>query len=87
MEGTEIQLKKPISWGDETIRSITLREMKAKDLRKMSLKPSTGEFLDMVSHLSGKPPAMIDELSIEDAVKCIEVVNNFLSSSLETGKS
>jgi hypothetical protein len=85
METTEIKLTKPISWGSDTITSLSLREMKAKDLRKLSAQPSMSELLDMVSQLSGKPGALIDDLNVEDAMRCVEVVSSFFPNSQKTG--
>lgn len=83
----EIQLNQPLSWGSDTIKTLSFREMKAKDLRKLSAQPSMGELLDLVSQLSGKPVALIDDLSVEDAMRCVEVVSNFFPNSQRTGKS
>ena len=82
-----IQLNQPITWGTDTIKSLSLREMKAKDLRRLSAQPTMGELLDMVSQLSGQPQALIDDLSVEDAMRCVEIVSNFFPNSQKTGRS
>lgn len=80
-----LRLHKPIVLGSETISELTFREPVAKDLRKMSMKPSTGEVLDLAAALTNQPPSTIDRLSIKDTHRVLEIVGDFMDYGPETG--
>lgn len=86
MNSVKFKLAEPIVYGSETISELEVRKPKAKDLRKFPSNSKTlGEMLDFAGGLCGQPPSVIDELSIEDALKLFEVIMNFLPDGLKTG--
>lgn len=86
MNSVKLQLAEPIKYGSDTINELEVRKPKAKDLRKFPTNAKTlGEMLDFAGHLCGQAPSVIDELSIEDAMKLFEVIMNFLPDGLKTG--
>lgn len=82
----KLTLMEPIQQGSETIKELEFRKPKAKDLRKLPVNAGTGDILDLAGRLCGQPPSVIDELSIDDTVKVLEVVSDFLPGSQKTGK-
>jgi len=88
METQKLKLAEPIKQGSVTIDELEVRKPKAKDLRKFPTNAKTlGEMLDFAAHLCAQPPSVIDELSIEDAMKVFEVIMSFLPDGLKTGPS
>jgi hypothetical protein len=84
---TTIELEVPITFADEKVTQITLRRPVARDLRKLSLSPCVGDFLDLAKHLSDVFPAIIDELSFNDTWAVVGALANFTQSSPPTGKT
>lgn len=81
-----LQLKEPVKQGSETITQLEVRNPRAKDLRKFPTQAKNlGEMLDFAGHLCAQPPSVIDELSLEDAMKLFEVIMSFLPDGLKTG--
>lgn len=73
------QLTKPITFGDETIDSLTLREPVAGDLWDFEVggKIKIGSVLEVASSISGHPPAVIKKITPADAIRLAEVVGGF----------
>lgn len=82
-----IELKKPVTLGDETITKLEFRELLAKDLRSISAKPTFDDFLNLVSKSTLVGKSMIDRLSISDATKAVAVVSSFFDDGQETGEA
>lgn len=74
----KIALSEPIKFGSENINELVFRKPKAKDFRQLKMPLSMGELLDLAGKLAGQPPSVIDELSVDDTKKVLEVVGNFL---------
>jgi hypothetical protein len=83
---TTITLKEPIEFGSETVRELTLRKPKAKDLRRFPMAPTMGDILDLVCVLTGRQKVIIDELGVEDLAAIAEVVGGFIPGGPGTGK-
>lgn len=81
-----LKLKEPIQQGSEQIAELTIREPKAKDLRKLPATPNTGDILDLAGRLCGQPPSVIDELSMADTAEVLDIVGNFMELGQKTGK-
>ena len=85
-----ITLKTPVVMGSETVKSIVIREPKAKDLRSIPIgsmdKMTMGTMLDIAVTLSDQPQFVIDELSPADMKSVLEVVGGFLADTLGTGE-
>ncbi len=86
-EPVVIKLRHPITFGSRTIEQITIRPVKAKDLR--SIKPGSDPMattLLMASKLSGQTDEVIDELSGDDLRDVLDAVNTFFFAIQETGQ-
>lgn len=84
---TTIKLDDPISYGSETISSLELRKPKAKDMRGLPLQMGMDDMLKLAGRVSGQPDSVIDELSINDLGRVMEVVGNFMQAGRATGKT
>ena len=84
---TTLKLKHPIEFGSETISELVVRRPKARDFRGLPAKPTFGDILDMAGKLVGQPKAVIDDLDTEDLMPLMDMVGDFLPSSLTTGKN
>lgn len=61
------QLEEPVTIGDKTITSLTLRKMKAKDLVAGDLvQGETRKAMAMFASMAGVPLQVIEELSLDD---------------------
>lgn len=88
----EYVLKHPVELrntaGDvvETITTLKLRRLKARELRELDNCKGNGSILLMMLGVSaGLPPTTVDELDAEDAADAGTVVAGFLGGSLTTG--
>lgn len=81
-----IHLKQPITFGSETIASLTLRKPKAKDFRKLPMEPNFGDILDLIARLSGQPAPVIDEMGAEDLMEVAALVEGFMPGGPATGE-
>ena len=85
-----VTLKEPITFGSETISSLTLHPLKARDMKSLKLGDSggmeMGDFLGVISSSARQPPSVVDELGVEDLLACVEVITDFLPASLRTGR-
>lgn len=82
---TVVKLRDPIMFGSRVIEELSIRKPKAKDMRKFSMNPAMGDMLDLASVLAGEPTSVIDELSVPDMSRVIEVIGDFLGASQPTG--
>lgn len=80
-------LKEPIQWGEELVKEVSIRPLKAKHLKKMATSPTYADMLVVVGHMIDRPSAFVDELSAEDATSLIGKVGDFLGGGQETGAS
>lgn len=81
-----IKLDHPVTVEGREITEIELRRPKvreARDARKKHKDPADQE-IELVSQLSGLPPAAIEELDIADYSKIQEVLAGFFGSSETT---
>ena len=82
----EFKLSEPVQVGSELISVLSVREPRAKDLRKFPTNAKTlGEMLDFAAHIVAQPPSVIDQLCLVDAMGLFEVIMNFLPDGLKTG--
>lgn len=72
-----IKLRRPVKFGERTVAQLTIRPLKAKDLRKMKDGSPMQQSLNMASTLSGEIEEVIDELEGEDLGEVLAVVNRF----------
>lgn len=87
MDRTSYTLRTPIPFGSLTITELSLRRPMAKDMRSL---PADGlrtvdDMLLLVGRLSGQPPVVIDELSLEDLAGVSAIVAGFTQSGPATG--
>jgi hypothetical protein len=80
-----LKLTTPISHGSEPIHELTFQPLKAKHMRSLSKDINLNEMLNLASTLTGVPPRTIDELSSEDTLRVIEVINGFFPNSQGIG--
>lgn len=86
-ENTTIKLRSPIKHGSETITELSIREPKAKDLRKLPMQPNMGDIIDLAGRLAAQPPSVMDELSAADLSEVAEVIGNFIGVGPGTGNA
>lgn len=82
------RLRGPDGEREETVRELTLRRVKARDIRAVDAQ--TGEVaktLALLSQVTDQPAHIIDELDMEDIVGLGELVGDFLPASLGTGQT
>lgn len=86
---TTLKLITPIFIGDDTsIEEITFQVPKAKHLRFLQLdNPKMDDLLTLAGKLCALPPSTIDELSVHDVFKVIQVIFGFLGDGVVTGKT
>ena len=72
-------------FGSREIEQLSIRKPKAKDMRNFPLNPTMGDMLDLASALAGEPTSVIDELSVPDMTRVVEVIGDFLGASQPTG--
>lgn len=87
---TKIDLEFPVTNGSETVKSITLRRAKVKDIEKIqSAVEAGGEIagsIVSVSCLSGLPEDVVREIDGADYVRIAEAISGFLPGA-KTGAS
>lgn len=71
------KLKEPIQFGSETITEFELQRPKAKHIRNMPMKPTMGDMIDVVGKLAAQPKKVVDELSQDDLMICVEFYGAF----------
>jgi trehalose-6-phosphatase len=71
-------LKEPIMFGSEKIDSLEVQDVKAKHMRDLPSNPNTGDMLDLLQKLTGRPKTVIDELSVRDVTQLFELVGKQL---------
>ena len=70
-----VNLAVPIPVGNELIEAISLRDLRASDLRSLAVSaPGPGDLLDIAAVLSGQSTSTIDQLSSEDADDLLDKV-------------
>lgn len=87
MEPVVLKLGEPIRQGSEEITELKIRKPKAKDFRTLPMEPSMGDILNLAGRLCGQPPSVIDELGMEDTLKLMDIVGNFIEPGQPTGKT
>lgn len=82
---TKIKLQHPFTYGSETIHELDIRRPKAKDLRGLPVKMGMDDMLTLAGRCAAQPDSVINELDIVDTMTLVEVIGNFMDSSLPTG--
>lgn len=79
----EIELKFPVSYGDETVTHVTVRRPRGKDLKGLkNIKESTNDQMLFISRLIGQPISFVDELDLAtDLGAIMEAAMGFLPDS------
>ena len=78
-----IKLNDPVDHGGQTYKELTLRKMKARDLRITEQEQNPAEKqIELIAVLTDTSPAVIDELSIPDFNALSEAI-----SEMNTKKS
>lgn len=82
-----IVLEHPIEYGSQTITEIVIeRRLKTGDLTGISASNQSVDDLIMVaSRLCGQPTKVLKEMDLEDSVKIIALVTEFLAPFREIG--
>jgi hypothetical protein len=85
-----ITLRKPIVYGNETVKSLTFgREPIARDFYEMPVLSGQyrlADFAVVAAKLTGSPEPLIEQLSLGDFNACMGVVNEYFLDSLGTGE-
>lgn len=79
------KLKTPIVMGSQTYEEFTLREPKAKDLRKFGTSMTMGDTIDLAATLAGVPNPVMNELSVPDLMAISEIIAVFMEGGQPTG--
>lgn len=86
-EPVTIKLRKPITFGSRTVEQLTIRPIKAKDLRRLKDSDSDlAKAIAMACHLTGEITEIIDELQGADLAEVLKVVNDFFHAIHGTGE-
>ncbi len=81
-----VELRNTVGDVVETITTLQLRRLKARELRALDNCKGNGSILLMMLGVSaGLPPSTVDELDAEDAAEAGTIVADFLGGSLTTG--
>jgi hypothetical protein len=81
-----IKLSNTYTVHGEGTDEMSLREPRAKDIRKQSKKKdSVDSGLSLLSELSGWPPSAVDELTVRDMNLALEALTDFLGKSKAAG--
>lgn len=84
--GYAITLAEPVTLAGEVVTTLKLRRIKGKDMRDSSCSMSTPDGqLNMAARLTGKSPAVFDEMGLEDVQLLQMVLLYFFESSQPTG--
>ena len=75
-----IDLKIPVSLGDEEVTFLEMREPRAKDMRsiKIGTDMTIGDLLDLAATLASQPRPVLDLLSPRDTVQVVQAVGKLL---------
>ena len=80
-------LKHPIRFGDEEIRTLTLREALGEDLEELPVKEDgfkVGDFMALAARLADVPPSLIKKLRPADAMEVVGIAAGFLGGGPPT---
>jgi len=81
-----IQLKYPVTVGDEIIESITLQRPKVKHMKLMdSVDGEIEKAVVLIAALSGQSAAVVSNIDASDFTTLSTVLGDFLGFSLPTG--
>ena len=87
-DSVTIRLRHPITFGGRVVDVLTIRPLKAKDLRRMKDSDTALQSsLNMAAWLSGEVFQVIDELEGEDLAEVMQVVNDFFLVIHRAGRS
>lgn len=91
MEVAKITLKHPIQFGSETVSELTFRRPKAGDMRGIKINAagdmSFDDMLTVAQRVTGRPPAVINEIDLEDLKPVFDVIGGFIKAGHQTGKT
>jgi hypothetical protein len=81
-----IKLVEPIEQGNETITEIVLVKPKGKHFKKLPMEPvHVSDLWPFTCAICNQPPSVLDELVLEDFMKLMEEVGNFIPDGLGIG--
>lgn len=83
----ELKLKYPIQVGPETVTTLQLRRLKAKDMRVMDRSSGMDAMVQLAVAATGRTSGEIDELDAEDFSALQEVIGGFLAPGRKTGEA
>lgn len=79
-DSVTIDLKYPVTFGDETVNQVTVRRPRGKDLKGLhNLKESHDDQMKLIARLIGHPVSFVDEMDLAtDLQKVMEATMDFL---------
>jgi hypothetical protein len=80
-----VTLRTPIAFGQETITELKIRPMSGKDMRGLPDGNRHDTMLALAARLSGRSPAVIDQLTGMDLMDVIRACGAFFEASPENG--
>lgn len=81
------ELKYPVTWDGKVVESIELARPKMKQVKRLNGDPTLQDLMNIAASVSGLVPPFFDELDASDGLAIVDIINGFLLSSRETGKT
>jgi len=83
-----LTLQYPINYGEERIEKLTFQRPKAKHMRGQKMKDlDFADIINLASKITGRFPQALDELDMVDLVEVSGVIEGFLESTAQGGKT
>jgi hypothetical protein len=82
-----VTLKDPVAFGSELVIELRFRKPKAKDFRRLPMEPNIGDLIDLAGALCNQPKVVMDELSVDDFSRVMEIVGDFVPGGRGTGST
>ena len=85
-----IKLTKPVTIGDSApVTELKIERMpEAGDLYDLpAIGQKMGDLLNVFGKMIGQPPSFMKRLDLSDAMRCVEVIGDFLPGGQEIGAS
>lgn len=85
----EVDLHHPVTFGSETVTSLTFRRGKLGDLKGVKLDgvPPVDQLLLIASRMCGRPLKVLESLEDEDGAEVLELALGFFGRCLGGGKT
>lgn len=83
---TVLRLEEPVELGSTYVERLTIRRMRAKELRLMR-DDSTDSMLAVLEALANESRRVIDDLVLADAMRALEVVRRGFPAGLVSGEA